>query len=246
MPVASTLAQQPPVAIIQARSSSRRLPDKVLAEVAGSPLLAYMVERLRRCRGLGEVGLATSADAADDRVAALGERLGVRVHRGPLDDVLGRFVDAARAFGAAAVARISGDSPLIDPQVVDRVVARFLTASCDVATNVFPRSFPKGQSVEVVALAALERAAAATHDPQDREHVTRFFYRHPDLFKIENVAFERDASGVQLSVDTADDLALVARILASMTRPHVEYGLEEILGLRERLVGERAASAAAR
>jgi len=207
-------------------------------------MLAYTVERLRRCHTVRDVVLATSDRPDDDRVAALGERLGVSVHRGPLEDVLTRFVDAARACGASAVVRISGDSPLIDPEVVDRVVARFLAAPCDLATNVFPRSFPKGQSVEVVTLAALERAAAATQDPEDREHVTRHFYRHAAAFKIENVAFDRDASAIQLSVDTDDDVALVARILTSMTRPHWEYGVEEVIALRERLLGERATSAA--
>jgi spore coat polysaccharide biosynthesis protein SpsF (cytidylyltransferase family) len=235
---------QPPVAVIQARSSSRRLPDKVLLELAGKPMLAYTVERLRRCRTVRDVVLATSDRPEDDRVAALGERLGVPVYRGPLDDVLGRFVAAARAFDATAVVRISGDSPLIDPEVVDRVVARLLAATCDLATNVFPRSFPKGQSVEVIALAALERAAAVAVDPEDREHVTRYIYGHPAAFRIENVAFGRDASGVQLSVDTADDLAFIGRILASMTRPHWEYGVEEVLALRQQFLPERAASAA--
>jgi spore coat polysaccharide biosynthesis protein SpsF len=207
-------------------------------------MLAYTVERLRRCHTVRDVVLATSHRPDDDRVAALGERLGVSVHRGPLEDVLTRFVDAARVCGASAVVRISGDSPLIDPAVVDRVVARFLAAPCDLATNVFPRSFPKGQSVEVVTLAALERAAAATQDPEDREHVTRHFYRHAAAFKIENVAFDRDASAIQLSVDTDDDVALVARILAAMTRPHWEYGVEEVIALRSRLLGERATSEA--
>jgi spore coat polysaccharide biosynthesis protein SpsF len=207
-------------------------------------MLAYTVERLRRCRTVQDVALATSTQPEDDRVAALGERLGVRVHRGPLDDVLGRFVDAARALGATAVVRVSGDSPLIDPQIVDRVVSRFLAVPCDLATNVFPRSFPKGQSVEVVTLAALERAAAATQDPEEREHVTRFLYRHPAEFGIENIAFDRDASGIQLSVDTAADLALATRIVSSMTRPHWEYGVEELMVLRARLLGEREASAA--
>lgn len=234
---------QAPVAIIQARSSSRRLPDKVLLELAGRPMLAYTVERLRQCRTVRDVVLATSDRSDDDRVAALGERLRVPVYRGALDDVLARFSAAARAFDAPAVVRISGDSPLIDPEVVDRVVNRFLAAACDLATNVFPRSFPRGQSVEVIALAALERAAAAAVDLEDREHVTRYFYRHPDAFRIENVAFDRDASGVQLSVDTADDLAFISRILASMTRPHSEYGVEEVLAMGQRLLLERAASA---
>lgn len=197
-------------------------------------MLAYTVERLQRCRTVQDVALATSTQPEDDRVAALGERLGVRVYRGPLDDVLGRFVGATRALGATAVVRISGDSPLIDPQIVDRVVEQFLARPSDLATNVFPRSFPKGQSVEVATLAALERAASATSDPEDREHVTRYLYRQPKAFAIRNVACDRDLSDIQLSVDTDDDLTLVARMIAAMTQPHWHYGLDELLALRER------------
>lgn len=225
--------RQAPVVIVQARSSSRRLPDKVLLELAGKPMLAYTVERLRLCRAVRDVVLATSDRADDDRVAALGERLGVDVVRGALDDVLGRFLAVAKAVGTDAVVRISGDSPLIDPSLVDRVAACFAGSACDVATNVFPRSFPKGESVEVVTVNALERAARETADLEDREHVTRFFYRNPGRFEIRNVAAPRDLSHVQLSVDTPEDLALVRRILAAMDRPHWEYGLDEILALRE-------------
>jgi spore coat polysaccharide biosynthesis protein SpsF len=235
--------RQAPVAIVQARSSSRRLPDKVLLELAGKPMLAYTVERLRRSRAVRDVVLATSDRADDDRVAALGERLGVDVMRGALDDVLGRFLAAAKAAGADAVVRISGDSPLIDPQLVDRVVARFAADACDLATNVFPRSFPKGQSVEVVTMNALERAARETADPEDREHVTRFFYRNADRFEIRNVASPRDLSHVQLSVDTPEDLALVRGIFAAMDRPHWEYGLDEILALREAALVDRTIKA---
>lgn len=203
-----------------------------MAEVAGRPLLAYTVERLQRCENVAAVVIATSSRPEDDRVAALGDRLGVRVHRGPLDDVLGRFVDAARALGAEAAVRVSGDSPLIDREIVDRVIEQFRAGPCDLATNVFPRSFPKGQSVEVVTLAALERVASASDDAEDREHVTRFFYRHPEDFRIRNVAAGRDLADVQLAVDNAEDLALVAAMIARMTRPHWEYGLDELLALR--------------
>ena len=219
--------------IVQARSSSQRLPGKVLLEIAGRPLLAYTIERLRQCRTVREVAIATSTQPEDDRIAMLGEDLGVHVHRGPLDDVLARFCAAARAFNATAVVRISGDSPLIDPEIVDRVVEVFLSAPCDLASNVFPRTFPKGQSVEVATVAALERIAIATADPEDREHATRYFYAHPEAFAIRNLACDRDLSEIQLSVDTPDDFALVARMISSMKQPHWHYGLNELLSLRK-------------
>jgi spore coat polysaccharide biosynthesis protein SpsF len=213
--------------------SSHRLPNKVLADLGGRPLLAYTVERLQRCTAISGITIATSDHPEDEPVAALAARLGVRTTRGPLDDVLARFIAAARAATAEAVVRVSGDSPLIDPAVVDRVVARFQDGGCDLATNVHPRSFPKGQSVEVITRAALERAAAATTDPEDHEHVTRYFYRHTDVFRIRNVAAPRDLSAVQFSVDTEADLTLVRRMVGAMDRPHWTYGLDELLALRD-------------
>jgi spore coat polysaccharide biosynthesis protein SpsF len=228
------------LAVIQARTSSQRLPDKVLLEVAGKPLLAYILERLAHARSVKQVVLATSTQQEDDRLAELCMRSGTSVHRGSLDDVLGRIISAVRAECASAAIRISGDSPLIDPRIVDQVVDRFHAADCDIATNVFPRSYPKGQSVEVITIEALERAAAATQDPADREHVTRFFYRHGDAFVIANVECDRDLSAIQLSVDSASDFDVMRRIVSAMTRPHWEYGMDEVLALRERVLANDA------
>jgi spore coat polysaccharide biosynthesis protein SpsF len=217
-------------ALIQARASSVRLPGKVLREVAGKPLLQYLVERLRHAASLDRLVLATSSDVSDDAVAALGKRLGLEVIRGPLDDVLGRFLLAARQYALASLVRVNGDSPLLDPALVDRAVALYEAGGADLVTNTFPRSFPKGQSVEVMSCAALERAAAS-QDPQDREHVTRYLYRHPEQFRIANFAREPNAGDLQLSVDTADDLRVFERLIARLDRPHWEVGVEELIAL---------------
>jgi len=232
-----------PTAIIQARMSSRRLPGKMLRPVQGRPMLAYVVERLRRCRELAEVVVATSMAPEDDAIAAACGSLGVACHRGPLDDVLGRFIEIVAARGLPAVVRISGDSPLIDAAIVDRAVRLFRDAPCDLVTNVAPRSFPRGQSVEVIASAALRKAAAANLTPDEREHVTAWFYRHPEACSITNFAAPADLSGLQLSVDTAEDFAAFAATVAAMQRPHWEYALDEIVALRRQLATRSAVSA---
>jgi len=223
--------------------SSRRLPGKMLRPVQGRPMLAYVVERLRRCRELAEVVVATSTTPDDDAVAAACGALGVACHRGPLDDVLGRFIEIVAARGLPAVVRISGDSPLIDPAIVDRAVRLFRDAPCDLVTNVAPRSFPRGQSVEVIASAALRKAASADLTPDEREHVTLWFYRHPDSCSIANFAAAADMSGVQLSVDTEEDFAAFAATIAAMKRPHWEYGLDDVVALRRQLATRSAVSA---
>lgn len=228
-------------AIVQARASSARLPGKVLREVRGKPLLQYLVERLQRAATLERIVLATSTDASDDDVAALGARLGLDVVRGPLDDVLGRFLLAATQLKLAALVRINGDSPLLDPSLIDRAVVLFEAGGSDLVTNVLPRSFPKGQSVEVVAVHALQQAWNESDEPADREHVTRYLYRNLDRFRVSNFARPSYAGDLQLSVDTADDLRRFAALVDRMDRPHWELGVEDLIQM---LASERAAAPA--
>lgn len=175
------------------------------------------------------VVVVTSTETSDDPVAAWCEQAGCAYLRGSLDDVAQRLLTAAAALGLMSFVRINADSPLMDPQIVTRVIKRFEFEPLDLATNVFPRSFPKGQSVEVIRTEALEKLAGATRDPEDLEHVTRYFYRHPMAFSIGNVMNETDLSGVQLSVDSDEDLLAFEMLLKRLKRPHWEYGLPELL-----------------
>lgn len=205
----------------------------MLKGIAGKPLLQYLLERLECCRLVTEVWVATSDDPSDDALASLCGRLGVAVYRGPLENVVARFLALARKRGLASFVRVNGDSPLLDPAIVDKGVAQFEEQVCDLVTNVFPRSYPKGQSVEVISTDALERVARLSADPEDLEHVTRYFYQHPHEFKIINFAYGYDAGGLQLSVDSAEDLARIESMLGRMTRPHWDYGLDELLSLSQ-------------
>jgi spore coat polysaccharide biosynthesis protein SpsF len=226
--------------VVQARMSSARLPGKVLATVAGRPLLGYLLERLALARRPDSTIVATSDEPGDDPVAAFASDSGVRVHRGALADVAGRFAAVAEWFELDALVRVSGDSPLLDPAIVDRAVELYEVGGVDLVTNVFPRSFPVGQSVEVLSRAALERVLAETADPEDREHVTRWAYANQDRYRILNFVHERDASGVRLAVDSPEDLRRIERIVAAMSAPHTEYGLPELLRLeREGAAGAR-------
>lgn len=220
------------IAFIQARMSSQRLPGKVLAEVEGKALLVYLIERLRRCSRVRDIAVVTSTAPEDAAVAVCGERNGVKSYRGSLDDVLGRFLAAAEAFCVDSFVRINGDSPLLVPDLVDRGIEEFEAEKYDLVTNAFPRSYPKGQSVEVVSVEALKSVASQTSGLQDREHVTRFFYNHPDRFRVRNFANDADLSSIQMSVDTPDDLAAFKNLVSQMTKPHWNYGLDDLLVLR--------------
>jgi spore coat polysaccharide biosynthesis protein SpsF len=222
-------------AIVQARLGSSRLPGKVLAEIEGKPLLAYLLERLRRAESLDGIVVATSDDPSDDELAEYCATNDIDCHRGPLEDVARRMLDAAEERGLSAFIRVSGDSPLLDPRLVDRAASLLGEDGGDVVTNVVPRTFPHGQSVEAIAVDAFRRACAEMTETHDREHVTPFLYRNAARFRIRSFSHETDLSSLQLAVDTREDLAFVRAIVGAMSRPHAEYGLEEIIGLAERL-----------
>lgn len=204
------------VAVVQARFSSQRLPGKVLRPMAGKPMLGHLFDRLRRSHTLDGVVLATSLCADDAPVAEFAAREGVQVHRGDLENVAQRMLDAATAAGADAFVRLSGDSPLLDVRVLDQAVTLFRQEKPDLVTNVAKRTFPKGQSVEVLDTAAYRAAIADFETESDREHVTPFLYRNSAHFRI--VSFEHDppCGDLQLSVDTPEDFLRAEQLLLAL------------------------------
>jgi spore coat polysaccharide biosynthesis protein SpsF (cytidylyltransferase family) len=167
------LDSAPALAVVQARMSSSRLPGKTLADIDGEPALALLLRRLKRARGIGEIVVATSTDASDDPVAELAAQLGAGVMRGPLADVLARFV-LALGSRVGPIVRVTGDCPMIDPHVVDLTVECFLSVpGCAYASNVAPRTYPDGLDVEVVDADALRELDREDLTPGEREHVGR-------------------------------------------------------------------------
>ncbi len=205
------------VAIIQARMTSTRLPGKVLADLGGRPLLERVLERVRKAARLDDVWVATTTNAEDDPVVALCERLAVPVFRGDEHDVLGRYHACADAARADVIVRITADCPLIDPDVIDRVVFAFQGGDFDYVSNATKRSYPDGLDVETFSRAALERAHAEAAHPDLREHVTLYISaRRPHLphgaFRIGHVTLDEDLSAIQWSVNLPEDLERVRRL----------------------------------
>jgi spore coat polysaccharide biosynthesis protein SpsF len=208
---------------------SARLPGKVLGDLAGRPAITWLLERLERAHELAVVVLATSVEPADDPLAAYGDARGLPVHRGSLDDLAARVLGAAEAFGLDALARVNGDSPVLDQRLVDRGVALLRESGADLVTNVRPRSFPPGQSVEVVRTAALRAAVARMEDQDDREHVTAWLYRHPD--EVRFVRFEHDppVTSPRFTLDEPADHARLEALLRGLERPHWDYRWDELV-----------------
>lgn len=204
------------LAVIQARMSSRRLAGKVLHPLAGKPLLRWVYDRLSQADNLSKIVVSTSNSVSDSPIVEFCSAQKIPVHRGSLDDVAGRLLDCARREGALSFVRISGDSPLIDPKLVDQAIALASAPPCDLSTNVQSRSFPKGQSVEAIRTQALERAWRDMSDAEDREHVTRYFYSHPEEFTINNFSSAEPMGEIQLSVDTPEDLRIAELLLEQL------------------------------
>lgn len=207
------------IALIQARLSSQRLPGKILMPLAGQPILLWLVEALGHAAQLDAVAIATSTDSSDDATARFAGERGVSCYRGSLDDVAERLLLAGEACRADAVVRISGDSPLLDPQIVDRAVALFRERPVHIVTNVRPRSFPKGQSVEVIALDALRTAVSGMTQASEREHVTPHLYAHPQTYAMRTFSADPPRPEVQLSVDDLADYTRAQAIIAMLPAP---------------------------
>lgn len=218
-------------AIVQARMNSGRFPGKVLHQVGAKPMLEYLLERLDRCTFLDTVVVATSTDQLDDPIERFCIERRRVCFRGSLLNVASRIRDVLDLYRFDAFVRVSGDSPLLDPKLVDRGVDIFLQDGFDLVTNVHPRSYPRGQSVEVLRTHAFHQAVELMQDNEDLEHVTPYFYRNAGRYRIFNFLAGRDYSGINLAVDTAEDVDRFAGIIARMGRPHWEYHLREILAI---------------
>ncbi len=197
------------VAIVQARMGSTRLPGKVMHDVCGDTMLARGIQRLRTASSLANVVIATTTNPEDDVIVREAERLDVQVHRGSARDVLDRYVGAARASSADAIVRVTSDCPMIDPSVVDRVVAK-LSGAIDYASNTHDiQTFPRGLDCEVFHRDTLERMGRMATSNAAREHVTVFVREEPGLFRTDQLVAETNDSDLRWTVDTDADLVLV-------------------------------------
>lgn len=217
--------------IVQARMTSTRLPGKVLLPLAGEPMLTRLVERLRRVQRADGIVIATTTNATDDPIAALCSQLGMPCHRGSEHDVLSRYADAARLHGADTVVRITSDCPLIDPALIDQVIAAYEEGDSDYVSNMLPPTWPYGMAVEVFSAAALAQAHAEATQAAEREHVTPFLYWHPERYSLRNVASPVDLSQHRWTVDTPEDYALVGRLFDHLMPNHPHFTQADVLAL---------------
>ena len=192
--------------IIQARSNSKRFKNKVLHPIHGVPLIQHVINRVKRSRRIKKLIVSSSFKKSDDNLISYLKKKRIKFFRGNLENVAMRLYKTAKLNKAKSFVRISGDSPLIDPKLIDKVIEISLREKYfDIITNVFPRTFPKGQSVEVIKTSLIKKYSK-NFSKLDKEHVTKYFYDNSNRFQIKNFKFNGKNKIMKLSIDTKKDL----------------------------------------
>lgn len=217
------------VAIIQARMGSSRLPGKVMAEIAGKPMLLRVVERVRNAKKVNLVAVATSTHASDDPLFGFCRDEGIPCFRGSEEDVLDRFYQAAKHFHADTVVRLTADCPLHDPSVIDRVITELLQGDADFVSGGMRTTYPDGLDAAALTMDVLEKTWREAELKSDREHVTPYIHHHPERFRLKTIRHSTDLSHLRWTVDEERDLAFVRAVYAHLGNG--PFGMEEVLDL---------------
>ena len=222
------------IAILQARMGSSRLPGKMLLPIIdGKGALELMLERASRASHIAKIVVATTTDPPDDGIEVLCDKLGVSCHRGNVEDVLDRFHGAISEYPEYdTVVRLTGDCPLHDPAVIDMAIAKFRELRVDYLSNVSPPTFPDGLDVEVFSRDTLTRAWREAEKTSEREHVTLFIRKHPEIFSIANMENPSgDLSHLRWTLDEKADMEFITAIFKSLYESNPKFGRNDVLNL---------------
>jgi spore coat polysaccharide biosynthesis protein SpsF len=228
------------VVVIQARTGSSRLPNKVLMPLAGRPLLERMIERVRAATTPGGLVVATTTEPGDEPIRELCRSLRTACYSGHPTDLLDRHLRAGHATGADCVVKIPSDCPLVDPAVIDRVITFYIEhhTRFDFVSNLHPATYPDGNDVEVIPLPALETAWREATRPLEREHTTPFLWEHPERFRIGNVEWETGldySMNHRWTIDYPEDYAFLSAVYDALWSPERPvFSLSEILEFLDR------------
>lgn len=215
------------IAIIQARMTSTRLPGKVLKKIMGKPLLSYQIERLRSCRSINEIIIATTINSDDDPIISLAKAEGLKYFRGSEEDVLDRYYQTAIKHHAKNIMRITGDCPLIESDICDAVAAEYFKSKADYART--GESLAEGLDCEMISFSALEVSWKNARLNSEREHVTLYIRNRPELFKIIVLQNERDDSKYRFTVDEPEDFEVVKAIIESLYKNSECFNYEDVI-----------------
>lgn len=218
-------------AIIQARMTSQRLPGKVMADICSKPMIWHIVDRLRHSKKIDEIILAIPDIKESDGLEEFAKSHKIKYFRGSENDVLSRYYGAAKKFACDVIIRITGDCPLIDPQIIDLIIEKHLGSKADYTSNCQQRTFPRGLDAEVFNFDVLKRVFESAKADDEKEHVTLYIEKHAKNFKLASVAGEKNLSHLRLTVDEKKDIDFVREIYENLYREDKIFLLDEILEL---------------
>ncbi len=224
------------IVTIEARMRSSRLPGKVLKPIMGKPMLGLMIERLKQARSVDDIIIATTVNPADEPIVNLAKEMGIGYFRGSEEDVLARVLGAARAYQADVIVETTGDCPLIDPGILDKVVSDYRIGGADFVSNNLEYTTPRGTDVRVFSTDALAEVDRVSQDPADREHVSLHFWEHPEKYRLRNVRteFPPEVADLRLTVDTPEDFELIRQVFENLHPENPAFTLADILELFQR------------
>lgn len=218
-------------AIIQARTWSTRLPNKIFAKIKGKPLIWHIVDRINKSKYIQEIVVATTTNTNDNEIEKWCKENNTKVFRWDEDDVLSRYYHAAVASKATTIVRITADDPFKDPEIIDKVIEIYQNNNLDFAYNNKPPTFPEGLDTEIFSFGALEKAFIESKDVFEREHVTQYFYRNPDKFKQMNWKNDIDLSYCRRTIDTDDDLTMAREVYENLYKEWKIFLMKDIIKL---------------
>lgn len=205
------------IATIEARMTSTRLPQKVMLDLAGKPVLYRIVERLKRSKYLDDIVIVTSTDISDDVIVDFCKVNNISCFRGSLDDVMLRVLDGAKAYNADIIVEITGDCPVISYEHVDLLIEKYFEKNVDYAANIIERTYPRGFDTQVFSVETLQKASDLTDDMAYREHVSLYIYRHPEIFSLYNYSAKENEPFMyhpefEITLDTKEDYTLISKL----------------------------------
>ena len=218
-------------AIIQARTGSTRLPNKIFKELSGRPVLWHVIERLKHSKLIDEIIIATTDLSDDDAVEKFCIENDIKFYRGSSDNVLSRYYNAAKKSGAGTVIRITSDCPVIDPALIDDMISMYQQSGVDYLSNSIERTFPRGLDAEIFSFKALEKAFNNAGKQYELEHVTPYIYQHPEAFSLKSYVNGTDYSFHRWTLDTDEDFNLITEIYKSLYKEGEIFYWEEVLKL---------------
>jgi spore coat polysaccharide biosynthesis protein SpsF len=221
--------------IIQARFGSTRLPGKIVKLISGKPLLWHVWNRLTHSKMINDIIIATTTNSEDDQIESFCTENNIHFNRGSVEDVLSRYYETAIIFNVDIIIRITSDCPVIDPVILDDMINFFIVENSkyklDYLSNTFERTFPRGLDVEIFSFESLQKSFTEAKEMYEREHVTPYIYKHPEIFTIKNFFNEKDYSFHRWTVDTIDDLELIKEIYNSLYDENNIFLTKDILRL---------------